>query len=95
VPRVTVTALLADGTVRCWGSNRHGQLGDGGANDHLTATAVSGLSIAVPITAAYDSTCALLSTGGVRCWGDNSVGQLGTALTGAPCSSYQTPEKVI
>ena len=48
---VHTCALLADGTVRCWGDNLHGQLGDGFTVNRLAPIAVSGLSNAVAITA--------------------------------------------
>ena len=66
-----------DGTVRCWGINDHGQLGDGTRTNRQTPVAVSGLLNAVAIAAGIQHTCALLANGGVRCWGDNFEGQLG------------------
>ena len=70
-------ARLNDGTVRCWGDNFDGQLGDGGSTDRLTPVAVSGLANATALVAGHFHTCALLTDGTVRCWGDNWYGQLG------------------
>ncbi|MCW1969491.1 MAG: hypothetical protein KIH69_015370 [Anaerolineae bacterium] len=70
-------ALLSAGTVRCWGSNSFGQLGDGTTTNRSSPVSVAGLTGVVAITANLGHTCALLSTGSVRCWGDNSLGQLG------------------
>ena len=73
-------ALLTDGTARCWGLGEKGQRGDGTfAQMALTPVAVSGLSNAVALAAAYDHACALIADGTVRCWGDNGSGQLGNA----------------
>jgi alpha-tubulin suppressor-like RCC1 family protein len=36
-------AALTDGSVVCWGSNSHGELGDGTTDDHAAPTPVSGL----------------------------------------------------
>ena len=70
-------ALLADGTVRCWGANDFAELGDGTKIERHTPVPVSGLTNAVAIAGGSQHTCALLSTGRVRCWGLNVFGQLG------------------
>ncbi|WP_437710940.1 hypothetical protein WMF45_38405 [Sorangium sp. So ce448] len=71
-------ALLSGGSIKCWGSDLHGQIGDSNtATDQLTPVTVSGITDAVAITAEAYSTCALHSTGAVSCWGDNYLGQLG------------------
>ena len=71
-------AVLIDGTVKCWGVNGSGQLGDGTWAHKQTPTNVSGLSSrATAIECGYYHTCAILDTGGVQCWGYNVFGQLG------------------
>lgn len=77
-------ALLADSTVRCWGDNAHGQLGDGTTSPHAApAPVVAGdgdpapLSGVVDIAAGDLHTCALLDDTTVRCWGRNQSGDLG------------------
>ena len=71
-------ALLSTGGVKCWGHNKHGQIGDNTHSNRRTPVSVSGLAIGVTqITAGAEHTCALLSTGGVKCWGGNNFGQLG------------------
>lgn len=80
-------ARLDDGTARCWGSNSHGQLGDGTTVQRLTPVAVlspSGaglLSGIVDLHAGWDFSCGLLSSGEVYCWGWNDFGQLGNGTT--------------
>ncbi|MDQ6774774.1 MAG: hypothetical protein M3071_00835, partial [Actinomycetota bacterium] len=76
-------ALLADGTVRCWGQNTNGQLGYGNtANTDAPSSqpVVLGES-AVAITAGTLDSCALLVDGSVRCWGYGGAGQLGYGNT--------------
>jgi alpha-tubulin suppressor-like RCC1 family protein len=76
-------ALLQDGTIRCWGKNNFGQLGDGtGVNtgtSGVPTVAVANLTGVVGITAGFEHTCALLGTGNVQCWGQNedNFGQVG------------------
>jgi alpha-tubulin suppressor-like RCC1 family protein len=70
-----------DGTVRCWGVNRSGELGDGTTNDRSSPVSVSGLTNAVVVAAGGAHTCALLAGGAVRCWGLNDHGQLGDGTT--------------
>ena len=71
-------ALLQSGTVKCWGQNTHGQLGDDSATNSLIPVQVYGLTSGViDIAAGRDSTCALLNSGSVKCWGDNKFWQLG------------------
>ena len=46
-------ALLADGTVRCWGDNSSGQLGDGTTTNRPTPVQVTGISTATAIAAGW------------------------------------------
>lgn len=74
-------ALLADGAVRCWGDNSHGELGIGMTTTTSARTPVDtvGLSEVAQLSAGAGHTCALLMDGTVRCWGglyerDNPAG---------------------
>jgi alpha-tubulin suppressor-like RCC1 family protein len=74
-------ALRANGTVRCWGENNQGQLGDGTTAGSRNGVEVTGISTAVAISAGWEHTCAVLADGAVRCWGANALGQLGDGTT--------------
>lgn len=78
-------ALLGDGTVRCWGQDGMGQLGDETPGDYAIApVAVPGITAANPATAIAAGefhTCALLTDDTVQCWGANGSGQLGDGTT--------------
>lgn len=71
-------ALLSNGTVRTWGSNASGQLGDGTTKDSHKPVTVQGLSGVRAIAAGGTFSLALDSAGVVWAWGNNGVGQLGT-----------------
>jgi alpha-tubulin suppressor-like RCC1 family protein len=68
-------AQISDGSVRCWGSNDHGQLGVGSRNSSDTPVYVSAISNAAQIVAGEMNTCALVDV--VKCWGSNNYGNLG------------------
>jgi alpha-tubulin suppressor-like RCC1 family protein len=71
-------ALLNDGTVKAWGTNWSGQLGQGGSTGNvITPVQVNGLTNVQQVSATYDSSFALMSDGTVKAWGRNDYGQLG------------------
>ncbi len=77
-------ALTQNGTLKCWGSNQVGQLGDGTRIEKVTPTDVLGLVGNVAAIVAGDShSCALTQPGSVACWGANNAGQLGDGTTTA------------
>jgi alpha-tubulin suppressor-like RCC1 family protein len=64
-------ALLKDGTVRAWGLNRYGQIGDGTRTNRDRPIAVPGVRAAVAIAAGSYRSVALLADGTVMEWGAN------------------------
>ena len=86
-------AVLEGGTVKCWGENNNGKLGNGArANTQATPVTVGGIEDAISIAAGYDHTCAVIMGGTAKCWGENSSGQLGN---GTRSNSQSTPVTVL
>jgi len=75
-------ALMTDATVRCWGDNRHAQLGNGvrgyssvlDQSSRSTPVAVKGLTDVTAVSAGASHTCAIRRDGTVYCWGDGYFG---------------------
>jgi alpha-tubulin suppressor-like RCC1 family protein len=71
-------AVLTGGSMKCWGANGAGELGNGTTSDHeSTPVPVTGLTGASTMSGGMDHSCALMTNGTVQCWGHNNVGQLG------------------
>jgi alpha-tubulin suppressor-like RCC1 family protein len=81
-------ALLDNGTVKCWGLNTNGTLGQesfassiGGApgemGDDLPAIDLGAGRTATRISAGSGHVCAILDNSTLKCWGFNGSGQLG------------------
>ena len=88
-------AVLDNGSLMCWGSDGHGQLGDGGqmANQVRPNTFVAlpeGRQI-TDIHAARNRACGLLDDGSVWCWGYGSNGELGDGTT----NTYSAPTNAV
>ncbi len=60
-------ALMSGGTVRCWGDNSAGQLGDGTTARCTLSEAKDVLSRVEAVEAGYFHTCAVMTGGGLRC----------------------------
>jgi alpha-tubulin suppressor-like RCC1 family protein len=71
-------ALNGDGGLKCWGSNKYGQLGDGTLENRSAPVDVNGLNRDVnTVSAGAFHTCAIVSGVKLKCWGWNMYGQLG------------------
>ena len=81
------TVILDNGSVKVWGKNTYGQLGQGNTDNigdnanqmgnNLTAVDLGTGRTAVAIAAGRYSTGVILDDGSVKVWGNNTFGQLG------------------
>jgi alpha-tubulin suppressor-like RCC1 family protein len=67
---------MEDHTVRCWGRNESGELGDGTRTNRRVATKVKNLSGVTQVEIGLNTTCAVIDDGTLRCWGYNGIGLL-------------------
>jgi alpha-tubulin suppressor-like RCC1 family protein len=83
-------AILDDQTLKCWGDNFFGQLGQDDADSRGLADnmgdALEPIDLgtdrqALAVSVGTSFTCALLDGGEVKCWGVNQQGQLGQGDT--------------
>jgi hypothetical protein len=76
-------ALLTMGSVKCWGNNADGQLGDNTVNSSSLPVTVTGgaWDTALDIAVSASHSCAILANKTVHCWGANGSGQLGDGTT--------------
>jgi len=90
--RYHTCAILDDASLKCWGHNGYGQLGDGSTTTTSTPVSVdlgSGRSAAA-LAVGKTHTCAILDDASLKCWGFGRNGELGTGST----SDSHTPVSV-
>ena len=74
-------AVLEDGSVRCWGRNQDGQLGDGSEIQRASPVTVIGVVDAVEVTVGRRLTCGRRRAGELFCVGRGEHGQRGDGTT--------------
>jgi len=74
-------ALLNDGTVRAWGNNDEGQLGNGTTTGSAVPVVVTNSRPVSQISAGSYSGYARLDNGQLEAWGNNNRGRLGNGQT--------------
>lgn len=74
-------AALRDGTVRCWGKNTDGQLGDGTTNDSASPVSIPDFRGIARVSVGGRHSCGLIRNGTVACWGANEHHQLANGKT--------------
>lgn len=85
-------AVLRDATVRCFGANGSGELGDTTRTDSFEPSTVAGLAGAVEVAVGDHFSCARRQDGTVSCWGSNAESQL---TSGGPGQVSTSPTPVV
>ncbi len=78
--------LTVEGIAYCWGSNHHGQLGDGAGGPSLSShvpvmvdtSVITGKRAFVQLSACHWHTCGITADGLGYCWGRGDDGELGS-----------------
>ncbi len=93
-------ALLSDKSVRCWGANDRGQLGNGGTSNlgagqnDLGAALQSSVTGAHSVAAGAEHACAVFDNNTVKCWGgstENATSLKSYGVTGDVTSPATAP----
>ena len=84
-------AILDNSSIKCWGKNNRGQLGQGNTNslgdagsemgDNLDTVDLGSGRTATAIAGGGQHYCAILDNASIKCWGYNNEGQLGIGST--------------
>ena len=84
-------AILDNASVKCWGNNYNGELGQGDTNyrgdaanemgDNLSTVDLGTGRTATAMSLGSSHTCALLDNSDIKCWGDGNQGKLAQGNT--------------
>jgi alpha-tubulin suppressor-like RCC1 family protein len=93
-------ALMDDQSIRCWGRNNAGQIGNGTTVNQKAPVPIDVGGPVADVFAGYYNTCALLVDSSVKCWGANTYYQLGNVGTANRTTPFEitgytgTPKQV-
>jgi hypothetical protein len=86
-------ALITDATLRCWGRNDQGQLGNGTTTDAATPVRPN-LRGVKDIVLGKAHACALLDDESVTCWGQINFGEKGNVLAPAAAPGVAKAKRI-
>ena len=86
-------AILANDTMKCWGSDSAQQLGDGSnSSKGPVAVSISGVTTVKAVSAGLAHTCVIKADDVVGCWGSNWGGETGSGTGSMYETTLQTPQ---
>lgn len=85
------TCAVVQSSLKCWGSNDAGQLGDGTANSSTSPVSILNISDVSNVSAGFRHACGRTNAGSVLCWGNNLDGQVGD---GTETTAHTSPVPV-
>ncbi len=89
-----ISAIMFDGTVKIWGYNKYGCIGNGTTKDSYVPLIIPGLTGVKQIAISTYNTLALLNDGTVKAWGYNNYGQFGDGTTNSSYTPIVIPELI-
>jgi alpha-tubulin suppressor-like RCC1 family protein len=78
----TSCAILTDDTLRCWGYNLEGEVGNNTMTDALAPIEPMNIGAVRSVSTRDVTTCGVRADGAVMCWGGNTLGQAGIGVAG-------------
>jgi alpha-tubulin suppressor-like RCC1 family protein len=85
-------AIVVPGTLKCWGNNALGMVGDNTTTNRSMAVIVdAGTNYSSVVADTNGTTCGITSGGNLKCWGSNTFGAVGV---GTATANYTTPQLV-
>lgn len=93
----TTCALLADASVRCWGINSSGDLGNSTTTNSNAPSSVVATNVLQVSTGSHFHSCAVDTAQNVKCWGFNRYAALGSGSATGPqtCGSYSCSQSAL
>ena len=91
----TTCAIVEGGSVRCWGRDKAGELGDGGGSDRTKSGIVRGVENATSIALASQFGCALGADKKIKCWGTGRIANDGASKERAKPSAVADVEGAV
>ena len=87
-------AILDDDSLKCWGRNSFGQLGDGSTDnrDSPVSVGLGAGKTAMALDHGDAHACAILNDGNLKCWGDKRKGRLGIGAGDSDACTIRTTD---